>query len=382
MELDVLTEAIDRLVGTDPSGCAGAESVVELQRQLARLEAFATRAVAAFDTSGGWVPDGAYSASAWIATRCRLPQRHARRLVRRARHLSDLPACERAWSEGEITAAHVDAVASVRTDRTAEALSRDEAFLVGQATELRFSHFNQALRYWGQLADPDGTESSEERRRDRRDAYLVAGFGGLWVGRLTLDPISGAIVAGELGRIEQELFEADRAEATERLGREPTPSELSRTPGQRRADALVEMATRSKACPKGARRPAPLFSVLVDYETLSGRICELADGTVLSPGSLLRWLERADIERAVFGPDGRVEVGATARFFTGATRRALELSDRECAHPYCERRAEACQADHVHEYSKGGPTIQDNGRILCGFHNRLRNQRPPPDEAR
>jgi len=27
------------------------------------------------------------------------------------------------------------------------------------------------------------------------------------------------------------------------------------------------------------------------------------------------------------------------------------------------------------EYSKGGLTTQENGRLLCPFHNRLRNQR-------
>ncbi|MHB1721261.1 MAG: hypothetical protein ACYCV1_14270 [Acidimicrobiales bacterium] len=29
-------------------------------------------------------------------------------------------------------------------------------------------------------------------------------------------------------------------------------------------------------------------------------------------------------------------------------------------------------------FSQGGKTTQDNGRLLCAFHNRARNQRPPP----
>jgi hypothetical protein len=121
--------------------------------------------------------------------------------------------------------------------------------------------------------------------------------------------------------------------------------------------------------------------VLIDYPTLSGRVCELAHGTVLAPGALLPWLDEAIIERAVFGPKNRVEVSEKARLFTGATRRAIELRDRECTHPYCDLPASACQVDHIIPDAANGPTTQENGRLLCGFHNRLRNERPPPPAA-
>ena len=48
-----------------------------------------------------------------------------------------------------------------------------------------------------------------------------------------------------------------------------------------RADALVEMAIRSRTVPADGRRPEPLFSVFVGFETFAGRICELANGTVV-----------------------------------------------------------------------------------------------------
>lgn len=197
---------------------------------------------------------------------------------------------------------------------------------------------------------------------------------------MTLDPISGSIVAGELGRIEDEFFKADWARARAELDRDPTVQDLWRTPSQRRADALVEMAGRSSMVqPDGvARPPAPLFSVLIDWPTLSGRVCELAEGIVVSPGELVPWLPMADLERAVMEPSGRVEVSKTRRLFSGATRRALELRDRECVHLFCDVPASRCQADHILPWAQSGRTAQDNGRLLCGFHNRLRNQRPPP----
>jgi hypothetical protein len=94
----------------------------------------------------------------------------------------------------------------------------------------------------------------------------------------------------------------------------------------------------------------------------------------------LAYLEGADFERAVFAPGKRVEVSVTSRLFSGATRRAIELRDRACTHAYCDIPAEQCQIDHIEPYAQGGPTTQENGRVLCGFHNRLRNQRPPPRE--
>jgi hypothetical protein len=292
--------------------------------------------------------------------------------------MADMPKTADAWLAGTLNSHHVQAIAAELRPETAEVFERDEERLVHHAEHLRFEHFAGVLRYWGQLADPDGVEDEATFLRSRRDVYLQESFRGVWLGQMTLDPISGSIVAGELERLETIEFEADHAEAAARLGRDPLPGDLRRTPRQRRADALVEMATRSRGFGAGDRRPVPLFSVLVDYPTMRGRVCELARGTVVTPGSLVPWLEEADIERAMFTPSGRVEIGPAVRLFTGATRRAIELRDRECAHPLCDMPAHRCQVDHIVPWSEGGPTTQENGRLLCPFHNRLRNARPPP----
>ena len=379
MDVDVqtLTEAIDRLADAGPLVPADPESIEALMRQRARLDAVVTEAAASFDASGDWAPDGAKTAAAWLARRSRIPTGQARTLIRRGRVLSHLPAFARAWSSGAINAAHIDTVAAVRNPVTEEALARDEQVLCDQARSLSYDRYVRAVSYWHQFADPDGTETSHEKRLAARDVYLEKSFDGMWLGHMTMDPLSGTAVSEELGRLEHELFEADWAEAKERLGKEPTACDLERTPGQRRCDALAEMARRSRTAPENGKRPAPLISVLVDYPTLAGRVCELANGTVLSPGALLPLLDEAYIERAVFAPDKRVEVSETARLFTGATRRAIELRDRTCTHPYCDG-SRPCQVDHIIPYAEGGPTNQENGRLLCGFHNRLRNQRPPP----
>ncbi len=377
--IDALAEAIDELIAEGPVAHSDGASVTALVRQLSRLESVTTNAVAAFDDSGGWAVPGARTAAAWVATKCRLPRAAARRLTHRGRSLRQLPAFAQAFEDGDVSAAHVDLVNGVRHKGTDEVLARDEGMLVKQAKQLRFEHFARAVAYWDQLADPDGAEEAAEERRARRDAYLEPSFSGMYLGKITLDPVSGSIVANELHRIERELFKSDWARARDELGRQPTVADLWRTPAQRRADALVEMATRSAVVgPDGVRPPAPLFTVLVDWPTLAGRVCELSEGIVVSPGEVVDWLSVADLERAVMGPAGRIEVGARQRLFTGATRRAIELRDRECRHPYCDVPGQRCEADHVTPWSEGGGTTQENGRLLCGFHNRLRNQRPPP----
>ena len=97
----------------------------------------------------------------------------------------------------------------------------------------------------------------------------------------------------------------------------------------------------------------------------------------MTPGSLLPYLDQAWIERVVFGPPSRViDVGMERRLFTGATRRGVELRDRECFHDLCELPIE--QIDHIEPSAWGGLTEQRNGRGACGFHNRQRHRRRGP----
>jgi hypothetical protein len=64
-----------------------------------------------------------------------------------------------------------------------------------------------------------------------------------------------------------------------------------------------------------------------------------------------------------------------ARLFTGATRRAVEVRDRECCDELCDVPAEHCQIDHVRPYAEGGLSTGANGRPACAFHNRARERR-------
>jgi hypothetical protein len=369
-----LAGVIDRLVELDPVQLADGDSVVGLHRQLERLAAVTARASAAFDDADRWQADGAHTASAWIATRCRLPQVATRQELHLGRVVRAMPAVEQAWLAGELSAHHVRVFARARTPRTAATFARDEEVLCAHAVNLPFRHLVGLVRYWQYRADPDGAEDQAAKDLDDRRFHHSKSFEGQWLADGVFDAVGGAIIDQQLGHIEQELFDADWAQTKQRLDREPSPAELPRTPAQRRADALVEMARRAGAVPAGARLPEPLFTVLVGYETFHGMMCQLANNDMVTPGRLLAHLDRAWIERIVFdGPSRVIDVGVRRRLFDGATRRAVEVAGLECFHETCETPAQDCEIDHIQPWSAGGPTTQDNGRPACDFHNRNRH---------
>lgn len=375
-EADELIGDLLEAVGSDPAGFSDRESVVSAYKLLNRVEALVVKVTGSFDAFGVYEEDGARTAVAWITKKCRAPKKDVASKVQLGRALRQMPATEEAFEEGAIGAAHASALSKLRSHGTEEAFGRDEEMLVLQGGELRFDEFCRALGYWRQLADEEGARCEYEKMLARRDAYLVKSLSGMWMGEVTLDPVSGEIVSDELERIRLELLDSDRAKAKARLGRDPLQNELARTRGQRLADAFVEMAKRSRSAARDGTRPAPSFVALVGADSLV-RSCELASGTVIPPGALSPHLPEAYVKRVVFDPKGKSvsEVGASVRFYEEPLRTAVQVSGRECSHEFCDVRAKYCEIDHIVPYSDGGPTTWDNARLLCKFHNRLAYRR-------
>ena len=378
VEIKELQQVRTEPLGDDELG----EAIAELGRLEAMLSAERNRLIGDWDRRGAWRTTGAKSASAALASLDRSPKPACGSRLRLERSLRDLPTVRDAYRAGDIREAHARVLAQARNPRSAMAMARDEALLVHHAMTLSFASFARAVDYWLHHADPDGADDTDLERRERRHVSLDQTLSGMWSGTTLLDPISGEIVGGELERRAQALFEADWAEAKARLGRDPRPGELARTPGQRRADALVEMATRSAAC-TGAGKPArPLFQVLLGSDAFS-HVLQLASGQVLPPSALLPWLSSADLERYLFdGGRRRVISVSYRRTFDGALRDVIKARDQFCYHRTCDEPAHRCQIDHIEPWAAGGITAQDNGQAACGFHNRLRarpRRRPPPE---
>ena len=120
----------------------------------------------------------------------------ASRFVRRGRKLRRLPVVAEAWEEGSIAAPHVDLMIGLVREATQYALARDESMLVTQAKGLRFKQFASTVAYWDQLADPDGTEEAAEPGAPGVTSIWRHPSTGMFLGKMTLDPISGSIVSG------------------------------------------------------------------------------------------------------------------------------------------------------------------------------------------
>jgi hypothetical protein len=382
--LDRAAAVLAELRDADLDGVADealSDTVLSMQHLRGGLDAAEARLLSRWDAQRCWRPSGAKTGAAWLAWKQRVPIQVARQRLRHARALRTLPAVEEAWANGDIDRSHVTTLLGARTARTAASFEAEHERLLGLARRHGFASFKAACERWSMIVDPDGAEQGADDDRNAREVHLSQTFGGMWFGRATLDPLSGEIVDTTLRMIERELFDADWAEAKARLDRDPTILDLHRTPAQRRADALVEMAARARTAPADGRRPAPLFTVIVGLETLVGPILELFNRTVLTPGTVVPHLTDADVERIVFDGRSRVlDVGAPRRFFRGALRRAIEVRDRTCFHPSCDEVPQRPEVDHRHEASKGGPTTQANGRLGCGFHNRWSYLHPEPDD--
>src|SRR5258706_2927393 len=338
------------------------------------------RLVSAWDARGAWADNGAKSAKVRLANACDLSDRTAAAELERARKLRTMPATAQALCDGKLSIDFADLLAQVNQPDVAHLFARDEVMLVDNVGSRRYRPAWRYLRYWLSAAEDEVDKAPSSVTRDGRHFAALRTFHGTVDLRGRLDPLDGAVLRTELRRIEEELFDADWAEARERFGPNATSEQLRRTPPQRQADALVEMARRSAAMPDGARFTRPLLTILAGYGAYS-KICELADGTAITPAEVVPFLCACDIERIVFdGPSRVMEVGHR-RLFTGALRRAIEVRDRHCQHPSgCDVSAEDCQIDHIVPSSEGGLTTQTNGRCACRVHNRNRNseERGPP----
>ena len=385
--IGALAAAVDDVLADDPASWTDddlATAVTELRRQQARLAAATVAATAAFDARRLWAEDGSRSATDWISARARLPRGEVRADVRLGRRLRVMPQTCDALRAGAISVAHAHKLAALAGNpRTAAHFPDGEPLLLTNAATMRFDDFARTCDHWRDAADPDGPEHRAARDHDLRRVDLATGLDG--VGHLAgyLTPLGNAAFGEALDRVEQELFEADWAAARAEHGDAATADHLRRTAPQRRHDALVEMALRSVTAPADGKRPRPLVTVMVGYETFAGRVCQLAAGTVIAPGVVAELLgdDGTLVERVVFDGPNRITDMGSARSFRGILRRVLEVKHPRCTHPTCDVPAHRCEGDHILAWSEGGLTTQDNGQLTCGRHNRWRYHHPDTDPA-
>lgn len=330
-----------------------------------RLDAAISSLVGALDQHSH-VDDGSsgYSSTAtWLRDELLLTDSAAYGQVRLARQLRHLPDTASKFARGEVSYQH--AVAVARTVEAvvlgggpagdAEALSLREAKVCSP----------RDLLLWGRRLrhelNPD--ELAGQEQEDHRQRWVR--LSQAWDGGYDLD-----------GHLDAEGGSTLKTALQALLG--PRSQNDERTPAQRRADALVEIAGR---CLDSGRLPLrggqrPHLTITASLETLRGDLGapagELDWGFPISSSAVRRLACDAELTPILIGKNGDpLHVGRRRRTAPPKLCRALAERDRGCVWPGCDRPPEWCQRHHRKApWARGGQTSIDEMELLCAVHHR------------
>jgi len=359
----------------DPSALpdeAASEGFACLQRISEAVEAKRLRWLADQDRRASYRADGYLSAAAWLADRFGVAAGTAKREVGVAQALEEMPDVREAFLAGELASGAVRILAEAR-DEHPEPFAEQEQALVEQAQTKTVDELRRVLACWSGAVDAEGWVEHAEQLRDRRRLDVCSTASGMVKVDGELDPESGeAILTALQALVDAELRTGGAADL--------------RTPTQRRADALVELARRYLDSPErssvGGERP--YLTVTVDVTTLrrwagqagtgdeADRRAELDHTGMVHPETARRSACDASLMRVVMaGPSEPLEVGRRTPVVPPHLRRAVVVRDKACRFPGCRRRHPWCDADHVIHWADGGRTVLENLALLCRPHHRL-----------
>ena len=312
--MSTLRSALDELRAEDL--CSLSDDVLvghldEIERAGRVLEAERCRGLAELERRRVYAADGHLSAASWLAHRQGLSRRSAEAAVRRARALDAMPSVARAFGEGDVSESAVHVLARAQ-DAAPEAFVRSEDALVEAASTMAYGELRRVSETWRIAADPERSLEGEDRRHELR--------------RLDIRPDDDGMtrVEGELDAEDgQALITAIRAQLDAETRSAIGPD--TRTPAQRRADALGEIGRRwlaSRDRPTvGGERPHDV--VTIDLEALvagSGR-SDLEDTGAITAESARRLACDAEVTRVITrGASQPLELGRRTKVVPGGAQ--------------------------------------------------------------
>jgi Domain of unknown function (DUF222)/HNH endonuclease len=374
---------------------------VELRQLIDALEGTWSRLVAVLDASG--TAEG--GTGAFLRSSCRLAPAAARARVVLARRLAARPAVGAALTAGEISIDHARVVTHALEELAAAddtLAAAAEAPLLAAARQLDPARLRREIAHARHALAPEATAAADETRHQRRHLDVATTFDGMVAVNGLLSPEGGELLMTALTPLSG-----------------PAGPDDTRTPGQRRADALTDLCRRGldHAGLPAVSGERPHLSVLVPLPALTrprtlsaagtlgpsrtadpdrttgpdgsagagnergwwGRVGraehavtgEATWGAVLGPDALRRIGCDASVVRVVLDPAGQpLDVGRRTRVVPPAIRTALTVRDGGCAYPGCDRGPQWTDAHHVRHWADGGSTSLDNLVLLCRHHHR------------
>ena len=268
--------------------------------------------------------------------------------------LETSPALAEAVRAGEVALENVAVLSAVAAHPEFETSP-----LVDAASVLPPHKLRAAVEQWRAVVDRGADESHERACHRRRSLKFFTTMDGM----VRIDGLFEA----ETGRIVRH--------AVDQLVRIHRLDETGRTPEQRRADAVVELAAAFNAGTVTGGRERPQMLVAVDVEQLAKRAggrALLDTGETITIEAARRLACDADIAAVlVKGGSEILDLGRTHRVASAAQYKALVIRDGGCRFPGCDRPPGWTQAHHIVEWPDGGLTNLDNLVLLCLPHHHL-----------
>jgi hypothetical protein len=345
-----------------------------------RLNAVSAALLAVADAASDSLRDAGTPTSTWLATRGGLSKREAAGLLHQARELGARPEIGQAAVTGAISVAKARTITKVLDGLgglSTEQGARAEQVMLGLAATQDTDQLAKAAPLVLAAVAGESAEEAQEKRLQRqaeaaqRNRSLVFSRDGN--GSVTFSGSLPQVAAEGFITLIDSYVESRRRSAIE----ERDPATATRTPAQRRADALLDLITahqRERRAPStGGDRPRVVVTMSYDrLHTAAAGAGLIGDGEAVSAGDLRRLCCDADLVPAVLGSASEVlDVGREQRLVTRTLRTALTLRDGGCVFPGCNTRPAVCEAHHLKPWWDGGETKLSNLALLCHHHHGL-----------
>jgi len=292
------------------------------------------------------------SAISWIKANCHMAGGAAADRVCVGEQLERLAQSEVAVGMGEIGFAHLALIA-----RTSAAVGErlNEPKLLRKAQKLSVKSFRTACMHERHAGDPDGFVNEEKAGMVARSLTMSTADDGTVLINCILDKVGGAAVRTALEPLARRAGKGD-----------------DRLRDRRLADALVELATH--ALDTGLVPQRTHLQVTTSLETLLGLsgapAAEMEFSLPISAKAVERLACDCSVTRILLDSDSMViDVGRAKRVISGPQRKALNVRDRGCVWPGCDRPASWSSGHHLVHWIRNGPTDLPNLCLLCFRHH-------------
>ena len=321
------------------------------------MEAAFAAGVRRFEKSGEYVGDGALTIVPWLRSNCKLSAGAAAERVEIARQLEQLPQTQKAFASGEVGYQHVAILARTAEHVGSAAVAKAEASLLKAAETMDPGQFTGVAKHFEHRVDAAAALVEANRAYERRYLHVSDPTDGMVRLDGLLDVEGGAILRTALN-----------------AGMLPGKDD-DRTPGQRRADALVDLCRRKTGGSATGAGPRPHLVIRASLDTLLGTpgapAGELEAGGSVPAETVRRLACDAALTRITGRGELEAEISHAARSIPPSTRRAVEARDRTCVAGRCDRPPQWTDCHHLQHWTQGGPTILPNLVLLCRRHHRM-----------